>query len=112
MLGLGKQKTLQATQSRLWRVAKYATVAAAGGLSFRELEALSSTCETWFLSLTRARITRHVPLLLERHAEICVEFFKCPGNAEANCASLSVEAATLCFDCDVNLVGHLNSLQW
>jgi hypothetical protein len=44
MLGLGKQKTLQATQSRLWRVANYATVAAAGGLSFRELEALSSTC--------------------------------------------------------------------
>ena len=32
MLGLGKQKTLQATQSRLWRVAKYATVAAAGGV--------------------------------------------------------------------------------
>ncbi len=112
MLGLGKQKTLQATQSRLWRVAKYATVAAASGLSFRELEALSSTCETWFLSLTRARITRHVPFLLERHAEICVEFFKCPGNAEANRASLTVEAAALCFDCDVNLVGHLNSLQW
>jgi hypothetical protein len=43
MLGLGKQKTLQATHSRLWRVAECATVAAAGGLSFRELEALSST---------------------------------------------------------------------
>lgn len=31
MLGLGKQKTLQATHSRLWRVAECATVAAAGG---------------------------------------------------------------------------------
>ena len=68
MLGLGKQKTLHATHSRLWRVAEYATVAAAGGLSFRELEALSSTCETWFLTLTRARITLHMTVLLERHA--------------------------------------------
>ncbi len=112
MLGLGKQKTLQATQSRLWRVAKYATVAAAGGFSFRELEALSSACETWFLALARTRITLHVAILFERHAEICVELFKCTGNAEANRASLTVEATTLCFYCDVNLVGHLNSLQW
>ena len=111
MLGLGKQKTLQATHSRLWRVAECATVAAAGGLSFRELEALSSTCETWFLTLTRARITLHMTVLLERHAEICVELFKCTGDAEANCACLTVEASTLCFDCDVDLVGHLHGLQ-
>ena len=112
MLGLGKQKTLQATQSRLWRVAKYATVTAAGGLSFRELKALSSTSETWLLTLTRARIALHMTVLLERHAEIRVELFKCTRDAEANRASLTVEATTLCFDSDVNLVGHLNCLQW
>jgi len=112
MLGLGKQKTLQATQSRLWRVAKYATVTAAGGLSFRELEALSSSCKTWFLALARTGITLHVALLLERYAQICVELFKCTRDAEANRASLTVEATTLCFDSDVNLVGHLNCLQW
>lgn len=111
MLGLGKQKTLQATHSRLWRVAECATIAAAGGLSFRELEALSSTRETWFLTLTRARITLHVTVLLERHAEICVELFKCTGDAEANCACLTVETSTLCFDCDVDLVSHLHGLQ-
>ena len=112
MLGLGKQKTLQATQSRLWRVAKYATFTAAGGLSFRELEALSSSCKTWFLALARTGITLHVALLLERYAQICVELFKCTRDAEANRASLTVEATTLCFDSDVNLVGHLNCLQW
>ena len=112
MLGLGKQKTLQATQSRLWRVAECATIAAAGGLSFRELEALSSSCKTWFLALARTGITLHVALLLERYAQICVELFKCTRDAEANRASLTVEATTLCFDSDVNLVGHLNCLQW
>ena len=90
MLGLGKQKTLQATHSRLWRVAECATVSAAGGLSFRELEALSSTRETWLLTLTRARIALHMTVLFERHAEIRVELFKCTGDAEANCACLTV----------------------
>ena len=69
--------------------------AAAGGLTFRELEALASTGLAGFLTLTRARVTLHVAFLFERHAEFCVELFKCTGDAEANGAGLSGHAATM-----------------
>ncbi len=67
-LKLENEKTLQGTLARLWRVAKrVATIAAAGGLTFRELEALASTSLTWLLTLTRARVTLHVAFLLKWH---------------------------------------------
>jgi hypothetical protein len=85
--------------------------AAAGGLTFRELEALTSTGLASFLTLARAGVTLHVAFLLERHTEIRVELLKSAGDAEANRTCLAVEAAALCFDSDVDLVGHLDSLK-
>ena len=80
-------------------------------LTLGELEALTCARLASLLTLAGARVTSHMAFLLEVGTELAVHLLKCACDAEANRTGLAVETAALCFDCDVDLIGHLDCLQ-
>ena len=52
---------------------KIRDLAAAGGLTFGELESLTSAWLSSFLAFTRTRVALHVALLFKRHTQIRIK---------------------------------------
>lgn len=80
-------------------------------LAFAELELLPRTRLAGLLSLLLARVTREVARFLERLAQFAVLFFQCTGDAEANRAGLTGDAAARHIHANVCFLVKFNRLE-
>lgn len=105
----GNKKPPKARCTALGGCKKDATVRR--NLTLGELEALAGAGLTGLLTLASARVTLHVTLFLKIRAKLAVEFLKGTGNTEAGGSGLTIEAAAVSFDGDINLLGHIDGLK-
>ncbi len=71
-------------------------------LTLRELNATTSTTQTWLLTFLHTRVSRQEVAIAERVEILFVEADQCTSQAHANCTSLSGRAATMNADQNVD----------
>src|SRR5689334_4097867 len=76
-------------------------------LTFTELEPLSRTSQTVFLTFLHTRVGREQSVLLQRLAQFRIDLDQRPGDAQPHRARLTVDAAAGHGDQHVELVGVL-----
>lgn len=80
-------------------------------LALAELEALTRTRLSSFLTLTSSRIPLQVSGFLQRCPKLGIELLQCPCQAMCNCCSLAIGTSALDLGYDIELAFQINGNQ-